>query len=607
MKTRIFTMALTAIMLASCAEKEADLSNLQEESPVFEAVTEGFGDTKTSLDSENMVIWSKDDHLAIFQGFSIADEYQVKVSSAGKGSASFTLASDNSNMNNSAFVSGVELPSNVAYYPYVADITCAYKETVSYELGVTLPAVQNYATDTFGKDAFPMVAVTSSVADHTLRFMNVCGAIKLQLMGDVTVKSIKIKGNNGEKLSGAATVHAYLDETAPAINMAEAASDAVTLDCGNGIKLEPGSATSFIIALPPVLFSAGFSLTVTDTEGKTIVVNTARTNTVHRSSILVMQPFKLGETPKDADQENEYPVSTIKINEAGEYLVFAPGGKFTFTAAITPLDVPAEYLTWTSSDASVATIDPVTGAMTAVDGGKATITAEAGGKTATVEVECLVTTAVPVADYIDEYGVNHGKGIALMTTVWAPVNCGYNEANYPYGKLYQWGRKYGQGFLGDNGDVTTPTLVAGPMSKKTGEAEENSNVFYTVNSDPYDWCAPQVDNLWNAGTDGVPVKSQYDPCPEGWRIPTRAEAQELSARRRDNVYYGSYRKQDDSPCLILPYTGINYDDGRAYDRTTFIYWTSHASGKYATNIDWRGSGVSSGYRANGGAVRCVQE
>lgn len=30
------------------------------------------------------------------------------------------------------------------------------------------------------------------------------------------------------------------------------------------------------------------------------------------------------------------------------------------------------------------------------------------------------------------------------------MNCGYHKDDYKYGKLYQWGRKYGQGYDGEN-------------------------------------------------------------------------------------------------------------------------------------------------------------
>lgn len=616
MNTRILTIAFAASLLIACAEESADFNRLQEGKPVFEAETEGFADTRTSLTADNKVVWSKSDRLAIFQGFSIADEYQVTESSAGSGNASFTLASDNSNKNNSDFVSGLEIPTNVAYYPYTAGITCTNDGTAEYELGVTLPAVQTFANNSFGNGAFPMVAATSSVSDHTLRFMNVCGAIKLQLMGNVTVKSVKIQGNSGEKLSGAATVHAYVDGTAPAINMAETAGTGVTLDCGEGVKLEEGSATSFLIALPPVLFSSGFAVTVTDSEGNETTVKTDRANTVFRSSILVMQTFTLGETPSDDDQDSEIPVATVQINEKGEHLVFASGGTFTFTAAMTPVDVPASYLSWTSSDASVVTIDASTGVMTAIGGGTATITAEAGGKIATVSVECLVTTAVPTADYVDEYGINHGKGIALMNTVWAPVNCGYNAANYPYGKLYQWGRKYGQGYSGTYGDVSEPTLSAGPVSRVSGESEANSNIFYTASASPYNWLAPREDKLWNSGTEGIPVKTQYDPCPAGWRVPTLAELDALNNNYKYGVkneadqkgyrYFGDYRPQDDAPSVFFPYAGYRsgYDGSARNRESDGYYWSSRPNVNYAYELC---GGLYSDRCANGYSVRCVQE
>jgi uncharacterized protein (TIGR02145 family) len=34
--------------------------------------------------------------------------------------------------------------------------------------------------------------------------------------------------------------------------------------------------------------------------------------------------------------------------------------------------------------------------------------------------------------------------------------------------------------------------------------------------------------LWNSGTEEKPVKTQYDPCPAGWRVPTNAELTSLT-------------------------------------------------------------------------------
>lgn len=140
-------------------------------------------------------------------------------------------------------------------------------------------------------------------------------------------------------------------------------------------------------------------------------------------------------------------------------------------------------------------------------------------------------------DYIDEYGVNHGQGIEIDGVVWAPVNCGYHETDFKYGKLYQWGRKYGQGYSGklydingDNvgkySDSKVPELLDGPVSLSVAQSESNAGKF--IYDTPRDWHIVTDVNLWNAGTEDNPVKTEYDPCPKGWRVPTYIELVGLS-------------------------------------------------------------------------------
>lgn len=133
---------------------------------------------------------------------------------------------------------------------------------------------------------------------------------------------------------------------------------------------------------------------------------------------------------------------------------------------------------------------------------------------------------MPVIDFSIAYienGVYYGDGIALPksateTLIWAPVNCGYDE-NHKYGLLYQWGRKYGQGYEGE-----TPAVVLKNeqlTSADAGSSDDNKNNFYYNNRD---WLNPAVDNLWyNDAQGATSKKTQYDPCPEGWRVPTNAE------------------------------------------------------------------------------------
>src|SRR5574344_1498824 len=80
-------------------------------------------------------------------------------------------------------------------------------------------------------------------------------------------------------------------------------------------------------------------------------------------------------------------------------------------------------------------------------------------------VRATITT-MPSLDFVGspqyiENGVSYGFGITIGSTTWAPVNCGYapyvsaSDKGYPYGKLYQWGRKDGQGY--DSNDATYPS------------------------------------------------------------------------------------------------------------------------------------------------------
>ena len=233
-------------------------------------------------------------------------------------------------------------------------------------------------------------------------------------------------------------------------------------------------------------------------------------------------------------------------------------------------------------------------------------------------------------DYIDEYGINHGQGVEIDGVVWAPVNCGYHATDYKYGKLYQWGRKYGQGYngslydydynyIGEYSDASVPSIVSGPVSLATGESESNSNKFYYNSSSPYDWVTPQDDMLWNSGTEDNPVKTDYDPCPAGWRIPTYAELSALKANKSSwttndgqNGYWfsGSATYSTSVSRVFFPAAGYRgTSDGYAHDRGyRGDYWSSGPYSYYAYNLYFRGGDVymSYNFRAYGFSVRCVQ-
>ena len=338
---RISILLLAALTLAACQKNEtpalvADTITAQ--------IEQEAAPTKTYMDANNNIRWSEGDQVVAFMKSSYGHKYQLKSGFAGKTYADFTLISGNSG----DLSAGIEWEHNIVYYPY-SESAEAEKAGSGYVLSVTLPAEQNYVAGSFGNSSMAMVAVSEN---NNITFKNILGGMKLQLKGTQKVASITLEGKNNEKLSGAATVTAYTDETKPAITMSDGASTSVTLNCGSGVQLNESSATEFIIALPPVLFSSGFTVTVTDMESNTYTVETDKANTVLRSSLLVMPAFKLGEAPESDTPDNAVDMILFDIDD----LTVVPGLSYTLTVDFEPYNATDKTLVLNSSNPAVASV-----------------------------------------------------------------------------------------------------------------------------------------------------------------------------------------------------------------------------------------------------------
>ena len=321
------------------------------------------------------------------------------------------------------------------------------------------------------------------------------------------------------------------------------------------------------------------------------------------------------------DDSELIPVESVSLNKTS--LTLSVGASETLSSTITPSNANHQSVHWWSDNPEVATVD-LNGNVNAVSKGNTKIYAMAGMQVAT----CSVTVDV---FYIDEYGVNHGQGIKIGKTVWAPVNCGYHETDYKYGKLYQWGRKYGQGYngelydrkgryVGQVSDVFTAESWSATVSLTKGQSEDNENEFYYSRNPPYDWLYPQDDKLWNSGSESNPVKTEYDPCPDGWRVPTEIELYELynkysswttNENGQPGYWFSGARSYTETvPQVFFPAAGYRNNfsltcrrglDGR--------YWSSRPSLTDAWYLSFSDGSASmhGDYRANGYSVRCVQE
>lgn len=262
-------------------------------------------DTRTSIDANRNVIWSTDDRVSLFYGSTANAQYAVSTG-AGTTKATFSALSAGS--------SGSSIATNVACYPYDAATVLTASPLA---LNVTLPAVQTYLADSFGRGANAMAAVTADVSDRALEFKNVLGALKLQLKGSATVKSIAISGNAGEKLSGA-TVVTPVFGGAPSVALSSSASTIVTLDCPEGVVLNASTATSFYIMLPPLSFDSGFSVTIVDSQGRSMTKSTQNAIAVERATITPMAQFTyVGKSPNVLFDDANFKAALLQLTVDG--------------------------------------------------------------------------------------------------------------------------------------------------------------------------------------------------------------------------------------------------------------------------------------------------
>jgi len=239
-----------------------------------------------------------------------------------------------------------------------------------------------------------------------------------------------------------------------------------------------------------------------------------------------------------------------------------------------------------------------------------------------------------------------------ITIIWAPVNCGYESADgeykgYPYGRMYQWGRKYGQGYKDTSYEDADYPTTAGTVQKLVivGDQKDfltshpdgntyNGNYYCnnTISSNgDYKWYnGSNPDKLWNTneGT-GTPVsKSAYDPCPDGWRVPTKAELEILKGTKssldKKEGTHGSSQvigsrfdglDGTSDNYVFLPVAGSLNKTGVANYRGTYplaalYYWSSSVipDGKAYVLVKGGKGGflVGESERVMGFSVRCVK-
>lgn len=520
---------VSALLLAACQQEEL----MPVEDRNFTATIEEFdAATKTSLNSSNSVVWSRNDMIAIFQGNTMPSLFQVPSASTGSTTATFEeVVSDKR---------GGAIPANVALYPYSSSLECSFQQNSAgnkYVIdNVVFPEEQAYQKTSFANGAFVMAAVTKDLKDKKLKFRNVSGALRLKVKGDVTLKSIAINGNSGEILAGDASVTVSGD-AAPSVKMFSGGSKIVILDCESGIRLSETAAVEFIIALPPTIFSKGFTVTLIDTEGNHSEHKTQKTNTVNRSKILNMPEIVFGQAAGELEPEGCTDISEqgtancYIISAAGDYSFSAVKGNSTQPVGT----VASVEVLWETFGTSVAPDQGDLISEVAYTEGKillrtplkfregnAVIAAKNYSGTILWSWHIWLTDKPSSHIYANQAGTMMDRNLGATSATPGDVEA--------LGLLYQWGRK--DPFLGcstilvNNAPISNeasstifwPSAVSSDASRGTIRYSiENPTTYIMSNTSNSDW--------YYTGDTSIDMtrwgqeKTIYDPCPAGWRVP----------------------------------------------------------------------------------------
>ena len=192
-----------------------------------------------------------------------------------------------------------------------------------------------------------------------------------------------------------------------------------------------------------------------------------------------------------------------------------------------------------------------------------------------------------------------GNAIPTVTSagqVWMDRNLGaFRVAEsvddyQAYGWWYQWGR------LADGHEMPhSPTTTTLSASNVPGHGD-----FITPSSSPYDWRSPQNDGLWH------PLTGFNNPCPAGFRVPTRTEWDTERTSSSSNNSEGAFA----SPFKLVVAGYRSHSDGSvSASSISGYYWSStvdSSNARFLVFFSDRADMTSFGPRAYGYSVRCIK-
>ncbi len=609
--TRYICVAVISLLALSCARFEEDAMPQQQlmQMRLAACVDTEEALTKTFLDGQPVVsvrntYWLPDDAIGVTGNRNVAKFENI--------------CEDTTSV---AFFDGQyeSLDTYYAFYPYSEDASYSHQDTT---IILNIPTVQKYQKNTFATDVVPMVAKFQ--LGDSLYFKNICGGFVVKMTGTdkiTNLRLIAVKGDGSEaKISGRFKV----DPKSSTYDMTymDDAATSISIDCGDGVQLDPTTPTAFHFILPPATYN-GVKLAITSSEGERMVKSTSKPLAIRRSNITYASVFEFKNTVEEVDLSYYGNSNCYIVTDLGAYSFDATiigNGAFGMLedAALHTDDYhisPASAeLVWQDREDVVSNVRLDNGRVyfltDGVEGNALIAVKNASG-------EILWSWHIWCTDQPKEQVYSNNAGVMLDRNLGA-ISASPGDMGAA-GLLYQWGRKdpfLGVSSRGNNNLPAWPSPVKSDSSNGQIEyAVKNPNVFITNNSSNGDWyytgSSSTDDTRWQ------PKKTIYDPCPIGYRVPEGGSSGVWStAGFADSSYdsvNGGITFNIISPSTTwYAATGLlNYSSGNLSNVDNGYYWSVTPKGRDAYNLDFYNSGVvrpeEYDNRAYGFSVRCQKD
>lgn len=555
MKTCRTTLCLLGLLaLAACTREPSSAPETQE--MVRFTITATAAETadapepgKTRIDpsDETRILWSPGEKITIIAN-----------------NCSDCLTGENTVPAATASFSGglSSVPSSyVVIYPFRDEL-----DWDDSSFSAVLPTVQTGKAGGFSDEVFIEAGRSTTTS---VRFKALCSGLRFKLTRS-DIRSVMLSGNNGEGIAG--EFQFSFDASGNPI-AGKGKRTSVTLNAPDGGTFEAGK-WYYIVTLPAV-FSQGITLMLSD--GSSIGAYRIDTPVTFSRGV-----FKNKEALDTAADWSATPTFPICYGKANSYAIMADwrdvqidiapyytiGGRYRSDFVL-----PSSY--------RVDNVNSKGGAIDVeLDTDKLMMTVKTGDTGAYVITLCdsFANQAWPILIWARDYSLDSEP---LSNDIEALPPLG--------GQVYfQWGSPIP--ILLNHPDVSPRS----PVTDLSELYEKNSSFeFVRVNSGT-DWLSPKDDSLWGDGD----LKTVWDPCPEGWRVPSWEQLEGLN----EGWDLGSF-----------PYLGYLGMNGTLQDEFfVSLYWTRSTQDEYAKSLySLKGSGQILEQQNNARAlalpVRCVKE